>query len=83
MSPQRPLPRPTPTVAALLSSVQTPRHTARPSERCGNMAPGKHGPPRPGAAGRQLGPCPPRSRPRAGRALASAQREVVGFIEFS
>lgn len=78
MSPLRPLPRPTPTVAALLSSVQTPRHTARPSERCGNMAR-----PWPGAAGRQLGPCPPRSRPRAGRALASAQREVVGFIEFS
>lgn len=75
MSPLRPLPRPTPTVAALLSSVQTPRHTARPSERCGNMAR-----PRPV---RQLGPCPPRSRPRAGRALASAQREVVGFIEFS
>lgn len=44
MSPLRPLPRPTPTVAALLSSVQTPRHTARPSERCGNMA-------RPGRAG--------------------------------
>lgn len=74
MSPLRPLPRPTPTVAALLSSVQTPRHTARPSERCGNMA-------RPGRAGSWAPAL--RSRPRAGRALASAQREVVGFIEFS
>lgn len=62
MSPLRPLPRPTPTVAALLSSVQTPRHTARPSERCGNMAPpaGRRGPaagPLPSAFPPQGGPC--------------------------
>lgn len=58
MSPLRPLPRPTPTVAALLSSVQTPRHTARPSERCGNMArPRPAAGPLPSAFLPQGGPC--------------------------